>query len=248
MADFIVSATIDALMQAATKLAALQALGQNLVSEFDATAGNVILVAAQSCYVSDPAAGGGGVTVSRQLTLPAISGYSADQIILVSDCNVSLDGVSGKYTFAATGGDSFGAVVELTLPGGFVLFQAGSPTAATTWNVVGGSVDITKGLANFTDDAFARLLGAISAGSTKGNLFFGTTTLISGTKDVIINGITSAASVLVTRLAAGGIVTTTQHYDGVPGTNKITINALTSGLTILTTDTSVMSYIAVQPK
>jgi hypothetical protein len=75
----------------------------------------------------------------------------------------------------------------------------------------------------------------------------GQTTLVSGTKAITINGVTTATRAIVTFVSVGGTVTTTWQYAAVCTSNTLTITALTNAGATNTSDTSILNYFIVQP-
>jgi hypothetical protein len=73
----------------------------------------------------------------------------------------------------------------------------------------------------------------------------GDATLVAGTVNVAITGLTSANKVLLTRHTAGGTVTATIEYFYVVTTGQLTITAAVAAGTINTADTSVITYAVV---
>jgi hypothetical protein len=70
----------------------------------------------------------------------------------------------------------------------------------------------------------------------------GQTTLVAGTRDLVITGLTSVSFAQVTLVSTGGTVSTTWQYSALCNTDTLTIKALTNGGTINTSDTSVLNY------
>jgi len=85
----------------------------------------------------------------------------------------------------------------------------------------------------------------LASGSTGAVGTSGDATLVAGTKDVTITGLTSSSKVQLTRHTAGGTVTLTVEYFYVVTTDTLTITAAVAAGTINTADTSVITYTVV---
>lgn len=95
-----------------------------------------------------------------------------------------------------------------------------------------------------TATATATLNAAIAA-ATSGVLGAGASgdaTLVAGTVNVAIAGLTTTSKVLLTRHAAGGTVTSTVQYFYVVSAGQLTITAAVAAGTINTADTSVITF------
>lgn len=85
----------------------------------------------------------------------------------------------------------------------------------------------------------------LASGSTGAVGTSGDATLVSGTVDVTISGLTTASKVQLTRHTAGGTVTSTIEYFYVVAANTLTITAAVAAGTINTADNSVITYTVV---
>jgi len=86
---------------------------------------------------------------------------------------------------------------------------------------------------------------AAAQSGTLGGGASGDATLVAGTKDVTIPGLTTSSKVILTRHTAGGTVTSTVEYFYVVAANTLTITAAVAAGTINTADTSVITYAVV---
>lgn len=139
-------------------------------------------------------------------------------------------GYIGINNLVNTAGSESGDLVLGTQSGG---------TAASTKLTISSGGNVTVANGNLTLGTAGNKI-TITEGSD-GRL--GQTTLVSGTKAITINGLTTSSRAFVQLVAQGGTSTTVYNYIAVCTSNTLTITAITVAGATVTTDTSVLNYV-----
>jgi len=122
-----------------------------------------------------------------------------------------------------------------------------APTAVST--ILIRSIELTQPyiFSYVTASSVASVLASLAAAQSglAGSGTSGDATLVAGTVNVAIPGITTNSKVVLTRHTAGGTVTSTTAYFYVVSAGQLTITAAVAAGTINTADTSVITYAVV---
>lgn len=117
-------------------------------------------------------------------------------------------------------------------------------TAATAIIIQGLEYNQPYLLTYITAASTSAVLASIAAAQSGilGAAASGDATLVAGTVNVAIPGLTTSSKVVLTRHTAGGTVTSTVEYFYVVSAGQLTITAAVAAGTINTADTSVITY------
>jgi len=124
---------------------------------------------------------------------------------------------------------------------------AAYPTALTAITVNYTNYNQPATVTYLVATATATVAAAVSAAQAGvlGVSVSGDATLVAGTVNVAIPGLTTSSKIVLTRHTAGGTVTSTVEYFYVVTANQLTITAAVAAGTINTADTSVITYAVV---
>lgn len=122
-----------------------------------------------------------------------------------------------------------------------------APTAQSTILVQSLQYEQPYLFSYVTASSVASVLAAVAAAQSGviGSGASGDATLVAGTVNVAIPGLTTNSKVVLTRHTAGGTVTSTTAYFYVVSAGQLTITAAVAAGTINTADTSVITYAVV---
>lgn len=155
-----------------------------------------------------------------------------------SNISITEDGIAGGFL----GFTPSSSIFHIATDGPEIDFNVSSNSG-----MVAGTKTLTMTSSQLSALAPLNIGNATAAGTNITRIKHGTVTLVSGTATVTDSALTTSSRIFTNIAADGGTVTSTVRYTVVRSSGSFSVTAKNSSGTTVTTDTSTLSWMAIEP-